>query len=80
MNTLETFIKGIWPDLYYMRLALIGDVHGEFDQLVEIVDQIDADRCIQVGDMGTFLSEEEMDKSSQMFGFNPSFKKHYEKK
>jgi len=45
------------------RIAIIGDTHGKIDRMIEKASA--ADLIIQVGDFGTFISPERMDKATR---------------
>ena len=47
------------------RIAIVGDIHGKIDFMLEKVLESGADVIIQVGDFGTFISEEKMDKATR---------------
>jgi predicted phosphodiesterase len=47
------------------RIAVVGDIHGKIDLMLESVLKSEVDAIIQVSDFGTFVSEERMDKATK---------------
>lgn len=46
------------------KIAFVGDIHGDVDLMLDKAQQLNADIIIQVGDFGTYVSEERLDKAS----------------
>lgn len=66
-NETEYFIKFSVFLANMTKIAFVGDVHGKIDLMQDRVISTDADIIIQVGDLGTFVSEEKMDKPTRKY-------------
>ncbi len=49
------------------KIVFVGDVHGKIDLMQKKVRSAGADIAFQVGDLGTFVSEEKMDKPTRKY-------------
>lgn len=47
------------------RIAIIGDIHGKVDAMLERALEYKADIVIQVGDFGTYVDERKLDKGTR---------------
>jgi Icc-related predicted phosphoesterase len=58
-------------------IAFVGDIHGNIDLMLEKVRATEADRIFQVGDFGTFLSEDQMDRATRKHNELGDFRDYY---
>ena len=58
-------------------IAIVGDIHGKIDIMLEKVFLQDVDLIIQVGDFGTFISKENLDRGSRRHNGIGDFVEYY---
>lgn len=59
------------------RIAIVGDVHGKIDLMIEKSLELNVDAIMQVGDFGTFISEEKMDRAARKHDGVGNFVEYY---
>jgi len=59
------------------RIAIVGDVHGKIDLMLERTLELNVDVIMQVGDLGTFIFEERMDRAARKHDGIGNFVEYY---
>lgn len=56
-----------------MKITIVGDIHGDFSSLLNILNEEKPNICIQVGDLGIFPNYAMVQKSNEKWVYNPFF-------